>query len=142
MKKTLVLALIISLIIQSIGGFTVLADVTLTGDGTAEKPYIIGTLDELIAFRSKVNSGATTACGRLAKDIDVSSESKWTPIGTNDYKYAGTFDGNGYKINGIKGNGSNEAAWGFFAYTNGGEIKNLTVSTGTDDVLNIAHQSA
>ncbi len=139
MKKTLISALIISLIIQCLGGFTAFADVTMTGDGTVESPYLIGTLDDLIAFRDKVNSGETTACATLTSDIVAG---QWTPIGTAENKYAGTFDGNGKTITGIKGAGSNTSVWGLFAYTNGGEIKNLTVSTGTDAAVSIGHQAA
>jgi len=139
MKKTMVVAVIISLIMQCLGGVSVLADVTLSGDGTAGNPYLIGTLDDLIAFREKVNGGETSACATLTNDIVAG---QWTSIGTSENKYAGTFDGSGYSITGIKGAGTNDNAWGLFAYTNGGEIKNLTVSTGTDSTMNIGHRAA
>ena len=139
MKKNLILVLVISLLIQCIGGISVFADGTLQGEGSAESPYLIGTLNELIAFRDKINGGETTACAVLTKNIDASSQTKWTSIGTTENKYAGTFDGAGYEITGIKGSG---ATWGFFGYTNGGEIKNLAIKAGNNGTLKLGHQSA
>ena len=58
----LFLTMAVCLTIFNIG--TVFADGTtaLTGTGTSTDPYLIGTLDELKAFRDLVNNG--TACGR------------------------------------------------------------------------------
>ncbi len=106
------------------------------GDGSSENPYLIGTLDELIAFRNKVNGGETSACAKLTANIEVGA---WTPIGTSSNKYSGTFDGDGYELTGITGSGNE---WGFFAHTNGAIIKNLTIKAGNNGSLSLGHQSA
>ena len=72
----------------------------------------------------------------LSGDIDLAelaalfrSEevSNWTPIGTKDKPYTGTFDGNGYTIKNLVINGGSNSNIGFFGVTHNGEIKNLTI---------------
>lgn len=108
------------------------------GDGSEERPYLISTKAELEAFRNKVNNGETEACAMLVNDVDLENI-EWTPIGNKDKKYSGVFDGNGYEITGIFGN---KQEWGLFGYTDGGEIKNLSVKVGNNGTLNLGHQSA
>lgn len=129
-NKILSVVLILILLISCV---TVSAKERSTAE---ENVYLIGTLEELVAFRDKVNGGETTACAQLTANIEVG---QWTPIGTVENKYAGTFDGNGFAIKGINGSGTQ---WGFFRYTNGGEIKNLTIEAGNDGTVNVGHQSA
>ncbi len=109
-----------------------------TGNGSYENPYLIGTYDELLTFRNKVNNGETSACAMLVSDIDLNN-AQWNPIGTETNKYCGVFDGNGYEITELNGKGNQ---WGFFGYTNGGEIKNLTLKAGNEGNLSLGHQSA
>ena len=58
----------------------------LVGEGTVESPYLIATIDDLILFRDKVNSGDTqyNAAGvhvALASDIDMAGvDGKRKPI--------------------------------------------------------------
>ncbi|MEW9122733.1 MAG: stalk domain-containing protein [Thermotaleaceae bacterium] len=73
------------------------------GDGTAKNPYIIRTEEQLRAFAVSLNE-AVDYSGlyiKLAGDIDVSSED-WIPIGQGKYPFRGTFDGDGYRIKGLK----------------------------------------
>lgn len=74
----------------------------------------IGTYDQLVNFRNKVNAGASYSgtTVNLTADIDI-SERAWTPIGaahrdkieaqTNVFQ--GTFDGQGHKITGLTNTG-------------------------------------
>lgn len=74
----------------------------------------IGTYDQLVNFRNKVNAGASYSgmAVKLTADIDI-SERAWTPIGaahrdkieaqTNVFQ--GTFDGQGHKITGLTNTG-------------------------------------
>lgn len=74
----------------------------------------IGTYDQLVNFRNKVNAGASYSgmTVKLTADIDI-SERAWTPIGaahrdkieaqTNVFQ--GTFDGQGHKITGLTNTG-------------------------------------
>lgn len=92
----------------------------LLGSGTKEDPYSIYTAGQLKEFAEKVNNGEVTACAIMMKDItlnygDISgwngiednSWEQWTPIGSSTPGYQGTFDGQGYTINGLYINSSN-----------------------------------
>ena len=111
----------------------------VTGNGTEAEPFILKTADHLAWFRDYVNVGKTSACAKIADDveeIDMSSvchkadaekqvaELSWTPIG-NSKKYQGTFDGNGKTIRNLFiSSTSNEI--GFFGCTADCRIKNIT----------------
>lgn len=68
------------------------------GSGTAEDPYQITGAAELIWLRDAVNAGeATNTCAELQQDVEYVDE-VWTPIGTSEHPYTGTFNGNGHTI--------------------------------------------
>ena len=97
---------------------------TLSGSGTAEDPYLIGSLEDLKWFRDSVNTytqdGSNQYKGKYVKltaDIDLAGEN-WTPIGTNSSNdhmaFLGTFDGDGHTISNLYINGDGDHL-GFFA---------------------------
>ena len=110
----------------------------VTGNGTEAEPFMLKTADHLAWFRDYVNVGKTSACAKIADDveeIDMSSvchkadaekqvaELSWTPIGSK--KYQGTFDGNGKTIRNLFiSSTSNEI--GFFGCAADCRIKNIT----------------
>ena len=110
----------------------------MTGKGTEAEPFILKTADHLAWFRDYVNAGKTSACAKIADDveaIDMSTvchkadaekqvaELSWTPIGSK--KYQGTFDGNGKTIRNLFiSSTSNEI--GFFGCAADCRIKNIT----------------
>ena len=104
------------------------------GTGTADDPYQISDANDLIKFRNIVNGTGgeekdTGAHAKLMGDIlDLSSvEENWTPIGKDGgTAYTGAFDGCGYKITGLKIEGSLTCA-GLFGYLDGGTVENLTL---------------
>ena len=108
----------------------------LDGDGTKDNPYKISSAAELEEFRDEVNSGKTDAWAELTADIDLSeicseeSDSSWTPIGNEDHRYTGTFDGNGKTIENLYiNNTTNAEDQGLFGYVGtGGTVQNLSVS--------------
>lgn len=68
------------------------------GSGTAEDPYQITGAAELIWLRDAVNAGeATNTCAELQQDVEYVDEG-WTPIGTSEHPYTGTFNGNDHTI--------------------------------------------
>ena len=68
------------------------------GSGTAEDPYRITDAAELIWLRDAVNAGeATNTCAELQQDVEYVDE-VWTPIGTSEHPYTGTFNGGGHTI--------------------------------------------
>lgn len=95
-----------------------------SGNGSARKPYIIETPEQLAKFAVAVDEGDTLA-GKyvaLGADIDLSGIDNWNPIGTEGKtdsakKFAGTFDGQGHTINGLKISGeyTDETNVGLFA---------------------------
>ena len=113
----------------------------ITGSGTKNDPYQIGTAEGLKWFRDKVNNAKNAAnniedtkiCAELTKDIDLSGEA-WAPIGIGDSFYAGTpsysgiFDGKGHTIKNLSIDNSSAQYVGLFGYVDGGTIRNLTVS--------------
>ena len=80
------------------------AEVTLSGNGTSESPYLIGTAAELKLARDMINSdsegtAARSAYYELTADIDLENE-VWTPIGVSK-AFTGNFDGKGHTISNI-----------------------------------------
>ena len=111
----------------------------VTGNGTEAEPFMLKTADHLAWFRDYVNVGKTSACAKIADDveeIDMSTvchkadaelvaELSWTPIGNYSKLYQGTFDGNGKTIRNLFiSSTSNEI--GFFGYAADCRIKNIT----------------
>ena len=111
----------------------------VTGNGTEAEPFMLKTADHLAWFRDYVNVGKSSACAKIADDveeIDMSNvchkadaatnteELSWDPIG-NGKMYCGTFDGNGKTIRNLYIN-STYMFEGFFGYAKNGCIKNIT----------------
>ncbi len=112
----------------------------VTGNGTEAEPFILKTAEHLAWFRDYVNVGKSSACAKIADDveeIDMSTvchkadaekqvaELSWTPIGNYSKQYQGTFDGNGKTIRNLFiSSTSNEI--GFFGHAADCRIKNIT----------------
>ncbi len=112
----------------------------VTGKGTEAEPYILKTAEHLEWFRDYVNVGKSSACAKIADDveeIDMSTvchkadaekqvaELNWTPIGNYSKKYQGTFDGNGKTIRNLFISSTSDEI-GFFGYAADCRIKNIT----------------
>ena len=122
------------------GVYEVVSDSILPGSGTAEDPYLIRTVKNLISFRDSVNAGETTYNAEgiyvaLAANIDLSSIENWEPIGTFDYSFDGNFDGQNHTIMNLKMSDSTAAGGyaylGFFGVTANNTIKNFTIENVT-----------
>ena len=108
-----------------------------------DDPYTIVDLNDLMAFRDSVNSG-TDYSGKtvsLLNDINLNGDA-WTPIGTKEAPFKGTFDGQDHTISNLNVNGENNV--GFFGYADNCAIKNLQIEnatvTGVDCVGAVAGQ--
>ena len=112
----------------------------VTGNGTEAEPFILKTAEHLEWFRDYVNVGKTSACAKIADDveeIDMSTvchkadaekqvaELNWTPIGNYYKQYQGTFDGNGKTIRNLFISSTSDEI-GFFGYAADCRIKNIT----------------
>lgn len=90
------------------------SDKTSVTANPSEYVLEIGTYDQLVNFRNKVNAGASYSgtTVKLTADIDI-SERAWTPIGAvyrrdinaKSSVFQGTFDGQGHKITGLTNTG-------------------------------------
>lgn len=112
-----------------------------SGAGTETEPYLIANASQLAAFRDAVNAGNDYAGEYIALGSDVDLEdAEWTPIGAGTRKssgiaegstpFAGTFDGAGHVISGLKiaSTQSADFAIGLFGILDGATVKNLTVA--------------
>ena len=112
--------------------------------------YEIENQYHLIWFAEQVNSGKANINGKLVADIvlndsvlnaegelngDGSNFTAWTPIGTNNYKFAGTFDGQGHTVSGLYFNNNGASEYpnggrqvGLFSCAVNATIKNVTVA--------------
>ena len=91
--------------------------------------YQLSTAQHLETFATKLNERIILNNSNvvLTQDIDLSSIVAWTAIGTDIQKYTGTFDGQGFRIKGMKINGSLKEQ-GFFGVVGAGAaIKNLII---------------
>lgn len=129
--RTQVLSLLLALImvLGLLPGTAWAAGGTLKGSGTAEDPYLIADEADLAAFRDMVNGeDSSKLCAKLTADIRLTGD--WTPFSSQSgyptTAYAGTFDGGGHTISGLRINAST-ANQGLFSAINGAEIKNLKV---------------
>lgn len=117
------------------------------GDGKTE-PYQIGTAEELYWFAGLVNGTLegvekdASANAKLMNNITVNEGVldankdlvsgkdfiPWTPIGTSDVPYTGTFDGKGYTISGLYFNNPTSYYVGLFGCIGAnGKISNVGV---------------
>ena len=90
--------------------------VEATAMGAARTFAEIGSKEELVAFRDAWNEGKLASGGnyKLVANIDV-SESNWYPIGTWEFPFNGTFDGNNKTINGLTANSTDVDHIGMYA---------------------------
>lgn len=106
----------------------------LSGAGTKEDPYRIGSVSDLKQIASHLGKKGVRFI--LTKDLSLSGTS-WTPLGTESKPFRGVLDGNGHSVTGLRfrdGSGENEAI-GLFAYASGAEFRNLRI---TDAVFDCA----
>ena len=127
--------------------------IELTPD--ANGMYQIGSAEDLQKFAELVNDGtADDADAVLTTDIDLSivcgedidgEEVSWTPIGTSEHPYTGTFDGQNKGVSGLSINVNmqttdvtpDELAYGLFGLVGtGGMVENLSVDGSIDIEIN------
>ena len=96
-------------------------------NGTIDGTLTVGIYEKTNTFNYDSSEGGYSDFNAiLLNDIELDSTVEWTPIGTEDYPYIGTFDGNGKTVSGM--NITQEAnKVGFFYATNGATIKDLTI---------------
>jgi hypothetical protein len=90
---------------------------------------MITNLTDLAAFRDMVNTNGGATAGKeyiLTDDIEIAES--WTPIGTENQSFQGTFYGNGHAIVVKSGFSFTDVPYtGIFGYVNDAEIRDLTL---------------
>lgn len=112
------------------------ANVTLSGSGTADDPYLINSVEELVWVGSQINSDAEYASKhyKLTADLDFAGQADWTPIGTKAIPFSGSFLGDGKVVRNVQ-IGTEEAPTstqfaGFFGAIENATIQDLNVEWG------------
>lgn len=98
---------------------------TPTKDGKGY--YQIYDESNLRWFAQAVNGGKKSIKARLMNDITVDKNTQWTPIGTNDNRFKGTFDGNGKTITGLTCTDQSKDYVGLVGYADDATIQDVTV---------------
>ena len=80
-------------------------DYNLVGDGTGDNPYIISSAEDLSYIAHMINERGNTnfaeANYKLGANIDLTGK-YWSPIGTEDNRFNGTFDYSAYSISNVR----------------------------------------
>lgn len=101
--------------------------------------YTINSGEDLAWLAQEVNAGNDFKgkTVKLGNSLDLNNL-EWTPIGTSNNVFKGTFDGQGNKISNLKITGKNSNV-GLFGFTKEGEIKNLILENAeVSGYLNVA----
>ena len=141
-----ILCFVLSLaLVFSIVGLSTFADEatsSLSGEGTAESPYLINNLADLITFRDEVNAGIGFAGQyvKLTADIDLFGIDWSVNIGDDcNATFDGYFDGDNHTIKNLKSIETAQKADGyvctglFGAIYGDASIKNLTIENAKID---------
>ena len=92
--------------------------------------YHIATMQDLKVFRLMVNGGNTFGGKTVVLDADIDFVGEWdSGIGDGDHKFMGMFDGQGYKITGLKISAADKDTIGLFGFVDefGAEVWNSWV---------------
>ena len=105
----------------------------------SDSSYTVTNVLDLQGLAQLVNSGVDFAGktvtfdgGTLGNELRLTGE--WTPIGTAEHPFNGTFDGNGLRVTRLSVTETTDGA-GFFGYVGTGTVSNLRVG-GTIDIQN------
>lgn len=124
---------------------TLNADDTWYNAGANE--MTIMSAKQLRTFAGMVNAGTDFAGQTIKLGADIVLSGEWTPIGTAEHPFKGTFDGrieisdNNFKyyaVSGLEVNGTNTYA-GLFGVVDGGTVQNLTVTGSVSSEAKDAH---
>jgi hypothetical protein len=102
---------------------------SLSGSGTAKDPYLVNSVNDLSLVSQMVAGGHTfdSEYISLKSSLDLSTVSNWAEIGTYDYHFKGTFEGNGHVISNLTITNEVGYSLGLFGYTQGALIEDLAV---------------
>ena len=116
------------------------------GEGTETSPYLINSIDKLVALRDEVNAGEAYEGKYFQLTDNITLTDEWTSIGNGSRSsksytgnsFKGVFNGDNKTISGltITSTTGDDAAIGLFGVVDGGTVKNLNL---TDVNINVAN---
>ena len=115
-------------------------------DTNADKMTIMSA-KQLRTFAGMVNAGTDFKGQTIKLGADIMLSGEWTPIGTAEHPFKGTFDGSieisdnnfkYYAVSGLEVNGTSPYA-GLFGVVDGGTVQNLTVTGSVSSEAKDAH---
>ncbi|WP_459194390.1 M26 family metallopeptidase [Halosimplex sp. J119] len=101
---------------------------SLAGSGTLDDPYVITDADELQAMNQDLSAHYA-----LASDVDAGETETWNagngfePVGNDDERFTGSFDGRGYEIDGLTIIRPSESEIGLFGASEG-TVQNVSLT--------------
>lgn len=105
------------------------------GSGTAEDPYLISAPAHLEHLASMTNYGMDFTGVEFLQTADLdlrgSAQSPWTPIGTEDYPFRGSYNGNCHTISGLYVDGEGLEPVGLFGVAEGATIACIDIAAST-----------
>ncbi len=115
---------------------TSVGELGFEGSGTQDAPYLLKNAEDVEKLAIFVAAGHDCwgVQFRLECDIDIDSKA-WPGIGSATAQFKGKFDGNDHVIYNL--NLASGSSMGFFGYvaTNGSQISNLGIASGTIEVV-------
>ncbi|MBQ6005794.1 MAG: hypothetical protein IJL14_06070 [Selenomonadaceae bacterium] len=98
----------------------------LEGDGSANNPFLLKTLDHLRQLANYVNAGNNCQGINFKLTEDIRFAGDWTPIGEKFTPFKGNFDGDNHTISSFNFHRADH--FGLFGYLEGASIKNLKLT--------------
>jgi len=98
--------------------------VNTTGAAEGDTNFELGTANQMVAFANASRRGYNNLSAALTEDIDL-KDVTMAPIGTQDYPYKGTFDGQGHAVTNYTYNHSDENNVGLFGIISGATIQKV-----------------
>jgi hypothetical protein len=97
------------------------------GAGTSGDPFLISSIANLECLRDNASYYAHHGYYfKQTADLDLSATADWTHgIGDDTYTFDGTYDGNGWAIEGLAINGTTKV--GLFSHVNGATLTDITL---------------
>ncbi len=107
--------------------------VSFAGAGTQDQPYLINNLADLQLLSENSSLWKSSYHYEQTANIDASATETWNsgtgfnPIGNISIKFQASYNGNFYNISNLYINRPSSSVIGFFGYTNGANISNITL---------------
>ena len=122
--------------------FSRVVNLTVT-DGSPTYPFFIGSEEALRKAGTGVDGWTLDKHYRQTVNIDLDT-TEWIPIGTDENRFTGSYDGRGYSISGINIPSATDDFQGMFGYVGTGgslrnmALKNVSINVSTNSVGGVA----